>query len=98
MTRIEFAPEVTEDFERIMDHLRSHHVELFQERIDQIICAIDVLSANPEIGRPVYGELRELIVGKGSQGYVALYRYIPEVDVVFVLGIRGQREAGYPAV
>ena len=98
MTRIEFAPEVTEDFERIMDHLRSHHVELFQERIDQIICAIDVLSANPEIGRPVYGDLRELIVGKGSQGYVALYRYIPEVDTVFVLGIRGQREAGYSTV
>jgi len=30
-----------------------------------------------------------------SRGYVALYRYVPEIDRVFVLAVRGQREAGF---
>ncbi|MBK5257691.1 MAG: type II toxin-antitoxin system RelE/ParE family toxin [Vicinamibacteria bacterium] len=38
--------------------------------------------------------LRELIIGRGSWGYVALYRYVAESNVVFVLAIRSQREAG----
>ncbi|MBA3904269.1 MAG: type II toxin-antitoxin system RelE/ParE family toxin, partial [Rhodocyclaceae bacterium] len=30
-----------------------------------------------------------------SRGYVALYRYVAEIDTVFVLALRSQREAGY---
>ena len=37
----------------------------------------------------------ELIIGHRARGYVALSRYVPEVDTVFILAIRGQREAGY---
>ena len=33
--------------------------------------------------------------GRGSRGYVALYRYVVELDIVFVLALRSQREAGY---
>ena len=47
------------------------------------------------IGRPARRELRELVIGRRSRGYVALYRYVAEMDTVFVLAIRGQREAGY---
>ena len=39
---------------------------------------------------------RELVIGRRAHGYVALYRYVSEVDTVFVLAIRSQREAGYP--
>lgn len=39
--------------------------------------------------------LRELVIGKRARGYVALYRYVAEIDVVFVLAIRSQREAGW---
>ena len=38
---------------------------------------------------------RELVIGRGAHGYVGLYRYIPEIDTVFLLAIRSQREAGY---
>ncbi len=31
--------------------------------------------------------LRELIIGQRSRGYVALYRYLPEMETVFVLAI-----------
>jgi toxin ParE1/3/4 len=34
-------------------------------------------------------------MGRGSRGYIALYRYVVEVDTVFVLAVRSQREAGY---
>ena len=60
-----------------------------------IIRALDVLETNPLIGRPERGRTRELIIGRGSRGYVALYRFVPEVDTVFVLAVRGQREAGF---
>ena len=39
--------------------------------------------------------MRELIIGRRASGYVALYRYVVELDAVFVLTIRGQHEAGY---
>lgn len=35
------------------------------------------------------------MIGRHARGYVALYRYIAEIDTVFVLALRGQREAGY---
>lgn len=102
MARIELAPETVEDFEPILAHLQAHEVADARERVDELIAALDVLERNPLIGRPVVGhpsgELRELIVGRRSRGYVALYRYVPELDVVFVLAIRSQREAGYGRV
>jgi plasmid stabilization system protein ParE len=64
-------------------------------RLDDIIRAIDVLGSNPLIGRPASWDLRELVIGRRARGYVALYRYVPEIDTVFVLAIRSQKEAGY---
>lgn len=38
---------------------------------------------------------RELIIGFGDSGYVALYRFVREDDAVYILAFRHQREAGY---
>ena len=54
-----------------------------------------MLERNPLIGRPAGGDLRELVIGRRSRGYVALYRYVDEIDTVFVLALRSRREAGY---
>lgn len=56
-----------------------------------------LLETVPEIGRPLpdMPELRELAVAFGDSGYVALYRYEPADDAVYVLAFRHQREAGY---
>jgi len=61
----------------------------------KIIEAINVLEHSPMLGRPVNNDKRELVIGHRSHGFVALYRYIVEVDTVFVLAVRSQREAGY---
>ena len=95
MSRIELAPEVGDDLDRIFDHLAEHEVEDIPSRIDEIIHAIAVLELNPLIGRPLPGGKRELVIGRRSRGYVALYRCVAEIDTVFVLALRGQREAGY---
>ena len=95
MPRIEIAPEVGDDLDRILEHLFRHHGADAPSRIEDIIRAIDVLERNPLIGRPVRDELRELVIGRRARGYVALYRYCAEIDTVFVLAIRGQKEAGY---
>lgn len=95
MSRIELAVEVRDDFERILDHLAQYHVENPALRIREIIEAINVLAHNPLIGRPANNDKRELVIGRSSHGYVALYRYVVEIDTVFVLAVRGQQEAGY---
>ena len=95
MSRIEVAAEVLEDFDRILDHLTEHGVEDAAARIQDIVAAIDVLERNPLIGRPAQTGKRELVIGRRARGYVALYRYVAELDTVFVLAIRGQKEAGY---
>jgi toxin ParE1/3/4 len=98
MSRIEIAPEVGDDFDRILEHLLLHDVANAAARIGEIIAAFDVLESNPQIGRPVPGDKRELIIGRGSRGYIALYRYVSEIDTVFVLAVRSQREAGYKGI
>lgn len=95
MTRVEPATEVGDDFERILDYLMTHEVEDAASRVGDIITAISALERNPLIGRPAQNERRELVIGRGSRGHVALYRYVPEIDTVFVLAVRSQREAGY---
>lgn len=87
MARVEL-PEVAEDFDRILAHLERFEAPDAAE----IVEAIAVL---PLIGRPTRADLRELIIGRRSRGYVALYRHVPQLDMVFVLAVRSQREAGY---
>jgi toxin ParE1/3/4 len=55
-----------------------------------------VLETNPLIGRPARRSRRELIIGRPTRGYIALYRYVSEIDTI--LGLRSRREAGYKRV
>jgi len=62
----------------------------------KIIQTIQMLSNQPDMGRPVedlHQGLRELIVKFGRDGYVVLYRYIG--DEVLIAAIRHGREDGY---
>jgi toxin ParE1/3/4 len=95
VARVELAPEVLEDFDRFFDHLVRFKVEDAAERSDEIVQAIQILTHSPLIGRPVKGGKRELVIGRDSHGYVALYRFVASIDTVFVLAIRSQRELSY---
>ena len=95
MTRIVFSQHVKDDFDRIFDFLFEHAPEYANERIAAITQAIEVLHNSPLIGRPVAFGQRELVIATGASGYLALYRYDPAWDTVFVLAVRSQRERGY---
>jgi toxin ParE1/3/4 len=95
MARIELAPEVFSDFDRFFDHMARFEVEDAPERIGNIIQAVDILANSPLIGRKVKGGKRELVIGQGSRGYIVLYRFVADIETVFVLAIRSQRESGY---
>lgn len=95
MPRIELVPEVLDDFDRFFDYQAEHGIEAAPQRIAEIIEAIQILAHSPLIGRKAKGGKRELVIGEGPRGYVALYRYVSGVDTVFVLAVRSQRESGY---
>lgn len=58
-----------------------------------------LLETTPLIGRVFLSshklELREFIIPFGNSGYVALYRYDPEKELVFILAFRHQKEFSY---
>ena len=95
MTRVRLALGVIEDLDRIVAHLHQHQSDGADARAGEIISAFDVLEDNPLIGRPAGDDKRELLIGRGSRGYIALYRYLALIDVVLILAIRAQRERGY---
>jgi plasmid stabilization system protein ParE len=95
VARVEFLSSVNEDLRRIIGHLEQHEAEHIRERLGEIVSASNVLTNNPLIGRLTRNDLRELVIGQGAHGYLALYRHVIALDTVFVLAIRAQREAGY---
>lgn len=94
---IVFADEALADLERIFEFNFARDPATALEHVAKIRSAIEILEEHPEIGR--LGEpgspLRELIVSHGRSGYVALYEHSAAENVVRVVAIRHQREAGY---
>lgn len=95
MARVEMAPEVLDDFDRILEYQKQHQIADAEARVMDIVRAIDVLAHNPLIGRPVLNGKRELVIGRKGRGFLALYQYVDKLDTVYVLAVRSQREAGY---
>ena len=95
MTRWLVSVDAAQDLEELVDFLRAHQADYAVETIDLILNALNILEQHPRIGRLVQNQLRELIISRGKTGYVALYEYDEAADVVLVLAIRHQREAGY---
>lgn len=95
MIRIESARGVHEDLARIALHLATHDGAQANEWLNEIELGLRVLQHHPEIGRRFDGERRELVLGHGSRGCLAKYRFLPERRMVLIAAIRAQRESGY---
>ncbi|RPH65353.1 MAG: type II toxin-antitoxin system RelE/ParE family toxin [Burkholderiales bacterium] len=83
------------DLERIVEFLREIESGNADAALATVLDALTVLERHRLIGRPVDEALRELIIGYGRAGYVALYRHRRRLDRVEVLAVRHQRETGY---
>jgi addiction module RelE/StbE family toxin len=83
------------DLERLAEFLVKEAPTAAVAAIDVIRDGIEILERHPLVGRSCEEGLRELLISYGKSGYVALYSYEQREDVVLVLTIRHQREAGY---
>ncbi|MGH8766288.1 MAG: type II toxin-antitoxin system RelE/ParE family toxin [Burkholderiales bacterium] len=83
------------DLERLVAFLVENEPATALATYDLVLGALEVLRNYPSIGRPVDTVLRELVISRGSTGYVALYAYDAKADRVVILALRHHREAGY---
>ena len=96
MAEIVYSPNALANIERAFEYLAEKDPHAALAAASAMRTAVEVLARHPLIGRPVEGELRELIISFGRTGYVALYRFVPSENRVRVLAIRHQRELDYP--
>jgi addiction module RelE/StbE family toxin len=94
LAKIIYAVRAWQDLERIFDFYAERDPELASRTVSLVIEAVEVLSAHPLIGRHAEQGLRELVISSGQTGFVALYRYREDHEIVRILAIRHQREAG----
>ncbi len=94
---IVFAEEALNDLERIFEFNFQADPATALDHIEKIRSAVRILVTHPEIGRRLRGHssLRELIISRGKSGYVALYEYAPAENLVRVVAVRHQHEAGH---
>ena len=95
MSTVFLSPAAFQDLVRLETFLYESEDPLAGELLDFILDALQVLTHQPGIGRPVEGGLRELIISRRRSGYLARYAWGDAQDRVIVARIRHQREAGY---
>jgi addiction module RelE/StbE family toxin len=95
LAKLSYSERAFSDLERLTDFLLESDPSAAVETVDLIVEAVAVLKRHPLIGRPVEHDFRELVISRGRTGYVALYSFEQDQEVVLILAIRHQREAGY---
>ncbi|WP_038210730.1 type II toxin-antitoxin system RelE/ParE family toxin [Xenophilus azovorans] len=95
MSRLVLSPRARQDLRRLVDFLLPTDPIAAADTVNVIRQALDILTHQPRVGRPAPGRLRELVIQRGSTGYLALYRVNADLSDVEVLAIRHQRESGY---
>jgi plasmid stabilization system protein ParE len=89
------SPAAFQDLVRLETFLYESEDPLAGELLDFILDALEVLTRQPCIGRPVESGLRELIISRRRSAYLARYAWDDVLDRVIVARIRHQREVGY---
>jgi plasmid stabilization system protein ParE len=95
LARLIYARRAFADLDRLAAFVAEQGDAAVRSVIDLIAEAVELLERHPQIGRPAEHGLRELVISRGKTGYVALYDYDADDDLVIILAIRAQREAGY---
>lgn len=95
MAQVIYSEDAFADFERIIEFLLEASPDDAARALQDIKSAISILEMHPFIGRRVDESMRELVISRGATGYLALYRVEPASDLVRILRMRHQREAGY---
>jgi plasmid stabilization system protein ParE len=95
MARVEITARALLDLERLFDFIATVDPDRVRETIASVRRAFELLAEHPLLGRAAEEGRRELVLSRGRFGYMAKYRWLPADDVVLILAVRHQREAGY---
>ena len=95
MARVEVTERALGDLERLFDFIAEEDPTRARKQLLSVRRAFELLADHPLLGREAEEGRRELILSRGRHGYVAKYRWLPAEDVVLILAVRHQREAGY---
>ena len=95
MARVQITTRALAVLERLFEFMAVQNPKRALERILSVRRAFELLSDHPLLGRQAEDGRRELILSRGRFGYVAKYRWVPDEDIVLILAVRDQLEAGY---
>jgi plasmid stabilization system protein ParE len=95
VTRVAISDAAAADIERVGDFLLDTLPHEAVQTAEIIFGGLEILVRHPEIGRSLPQGQRELVISRGRSGYVALYAYDVQVDIVTIHRVRHQREQGY---
>jgi plasmid stabilization system protein ParE len=95
MATVEVTRRALADLERLFDFIAAENPQKAREQILSVRKAFELLGDHPLLGRTAEDGRRELILSRGRYGYIAKYRWLPAEDIVLILAVRHQLEAGY---
>lgn len=96
MARVEVSHRALLDLERLFDFIAKEDPGAARRQVDSVYRAFELLAEHPLLGREAENGRRELVLARGRHGYIAKYRWFPAEEVVLILAVWHQREAGYP--
>lgn len=92
--RIVFAEQAVHDLERLTDFLLQNDKNAALATVELIEEAVQILKNHPLIGRLCDSHLRELVISRGKNGYIALYSFEEAKNTILINAIRRQKESG----
>jgi plasmid stabilization system protein ParE len=95
VARVEVTERAIADLERLFDFIAEEDPVRARKQLLSVRRALELLADHPLLGREAEEGRRELVLSRGRYGYIAKYRWLPTEDVVLILAVRHQREAGY---
>ena len=96
MPRLIWSPSALRDVQRLYRFLATKNPDAARRAVKAMRAEVEVLALQPAIGRPIEDlpeAFREWVIDFGDSGYVARYRI--DADVVTILAVRHQKEAGF---
>lgn len=95
MATVEITQRALADLEQLFDFIAAEDPRRAREQVLSVRKALEVLADHPLLGRAAEKGRRELVLSRGRYGYIAKYRWLPAEDIVLILAVRHQLEAGY---
>ncbi len=95
MARVEITAGALGDLERLFEFKAQSDPQRARQRLLSVRRALELLADHPLLGREAEEGRRELLLLRAGEGYIAKYRWLPDEDVVLILAVRHQREAGF---